>query len=95
MCWVGSMCEFKFCRGSGACFLSETSPCPGKCPNARPGHAAEAADRAGLSYKGFLDRDFVLAALGDEKRRDVETVRGLPHGPVARPTHGERIYRVA
>jgi len=77
------------------CFLSETSPCPGKCPNASPGHAAEAADRAGLSYKGFLDRDFVLAALGDEGRRDVEIVRGLPHGPVARPLRGERIYRVA
>ena len=95
MCWVGSMCEFKFCRSSGACFLNETSPCPGKCPGSRSGRAAEAAARVGLSYKGFLDRDFVLAALGDEGVPGVETVRSLPQAPFATSLPRNRVYRAA
>lgn len=59
------MCEFKFCRGRGACFLSQSSPCPGKCPGiSADGAASEAARRIGLKYEGFLDRDFVIEALG-------------------------------
>lgn len=59
------MCEFKFCRGAGACFLKDVSPCPGKCATAsRPGRVRVTSRDLGLRYDGFLDRDFVIEALG-------------------------------
>ena len=54
------MCEFKFCRGSGTCFLSKTSPCAGfeasRSTRDRPRSIR-------MRYEGFLDQDALLDAL--------------------------------
>ena len=61
------MCEFKYCRGTGSCFLSKTSPCPGfaaandtKTKSERPQSRARSV---GLRYEGFLDHDELMGVL--------------------------------
>ena len=61
------MCEFKYCRGTGTCFLSKTSPCPGfEAANAPEAEAPRAKSRTrsvGLRYEGFLDHDELMTVL--------------------------------
>ncbi|NNE80487.1 MAG: hypothetical protein HKN18_09465 [Silicimonas sp.] len=58
------MCEFKYCRGSGACFLNGSSPCPSRADSCQLGGQTTRAVRSlGLRYDGFLDRDDLIAAL--------------------------------
>ena len=61
------MCEFKYCRGSGTCFLSKTSPCPGfDAANDKPKQKSRPTSRvrtAGLRYEGFLDHDELMGVL--------------------------------
>ncbi len=60
-----SMCEFKYCDSEKGCFLNQSSPCPGKCKSAgKHGLVQAAASAANLKYDGFLDRDFMIEALG-------------------------------
>lgn len=54
------MCEFKYCRGSGICFLSKTSPCAG-FEGAKPAKDRPRSIR--MRYEGFLDQDELLAVL--------------------------------
>ena len=60
------MCEFKYCRGSGTCFLSKTSPCPGFEAANAPEDATRPKSRVrtmGLRYEGFLDHDELMNVL--------------------------------
>lgn len=58
------MCEFKYCRVKGVCFLRESSPCPDRAKNSQPqGLAMRTVRSLGLKYDGFLDLDALIAAL--------------------------------
>lgn len=61
------MCEFKNCAGAHACLLRETSPCPDSFVAERK--AVDVVGRLGLSGKGFLDRDDLIASLKLDKLR--------------------------
>ena len=60
---VMPMCTFKFCKQSGKCFLSKSSPCPKPLQvvdsNRRLKKANTPAQRSQLRYNGFLDRGFI------------------------------------
>ena len=61
------MCEFKYCRGTGTCFLSKTSPCSGFA--AETGETAPKKDRprsVRMSYAGFLDHEELMDVLEAE-----------------------------
>ena len=74
------MCEFKFCRGSGTCFLSKTSPCAG-FEASQPKRDRPRSIR--MRYEGFLDQDALLAVL--EPANDTAQVRE----PVAENASGK------
>lgn len=59
------MCEFKNCAGAHVCLLRKTSPCPDSFPDERK--AVDKVGRLGLSGKGFLDRDDLIASLKLDK----------------------------
>jgi len=61
------MCEFKNCAGAHACFLRKSSPCPDSYVSRRKG--VDAVCRLGLSGKGFLDRDEMIASLKLDRLR--------------------------
>jgi len=59
------MCKFKSCGGRHDCLLSKSSPCEGTCPGLADGPSRRVTSRnGGVSYKGFLEWDFVIDALG-------------------------------
>lgn len=63
------MCEFKNCPGVHACLLRKSSPCPGAVQSAPKGNSSR---RAGVSQKGFLNRDALFAVLGQEARAEMD-----------------------
>lgn len=68
------MCEFKYCRGTGTCFLSKTSPCAGF--EAETNSTIEKKERprsVRMSYPGFLDHEELLDVL--EAAPDAEASR--------------------
>ena len=50
------MCEFKYCKGTGSCFLSKTSPCAGKTVSKAPAEPVRGRS-VRTSYAGFLDHN--------------------------------------
>lgn len=56
------MCEFKFCRGSGTCFLNKTSPCVGFDTGGKV-RTKNRSQSIRLRYDGFLDQDTLLDVL--------------------------------
>ena len=70
------MCEFKNCPGLQSCLLRRSSPCPGAV---REASKTRSSRHAGLSDKGFLNRDALIAALrmdvsSDDKERSAEVI---------------------
>ena len=58
------MCEFKYCRVKGMCFLRKSSPCPARANNSQPpGLAMRTVQSLRLKYDGFLDLDALIAVL--------------------------------
>ncbi len=61
------MCEFKYCRGTGTCFLSKTSPCTG-FEASSPSKDRPRSIR--MRYDGFLDQDTLLDVLEPSTARN-------------------------
>ena len=76
------MCEFKYCRGTGKCFLSKTSPCSGfdKKSDAPKPEKKSRPRSVRTSYAGFLDHDELIDILemaDDPKPAEPRRARGL------------------
>lgn len=66
------MCEFKFCKSKGKCFLADVSPCPGmKNANSKLGQQPKHSfmRSLNLSYDGFLEPDPLIDALAEAEMR--------------------------
>ena len=63
--WLVDMCEFKYCRGTGTCFLSKTSPCAGFKSEEKSQRPEKNSRPRSLrvSYAGFLDHDELIDIL--------------------------------
>ena len=63
------MCEFKYCKSKGKCFLADVSPCPGMrnkkndTPLLQSKHSVMRS--LNMSYDGFLEPDPLIDALAD------------------------------
>ena len=75
------MCEFKYCRGTGSCFLSKTSPCAGfKSETEAPKSEVKSRPRSvRVSYAGFLDHEELIDILdmADEPKPEPRSGRGF------------------
>ena len=75
------MCEFKYCRGTGTCFLSKTSPCAGFKPEAEaPKTETKSRPRSvRVSYAGFLDHEELIDILemAEEPKVEQRPTRGF------------------
>ena len=81
------MCEFKFCRGSGTCFLSKTSPCAG-FEKSKPAKDRPRSIR--MRYEGFLDQDELLAVLEPTK---TEVRAEERHETIEKLVEEDKVYR--
>lgn len=74
------MCKFKYCRGTGTCFLSKTSPCAGFVSSSNSKGRPRSIR---MRYEGFLDQDMLLDVLEHSDAQDhakdkpVENPKGL------------------
>lgn len=57
------MCEFKYCRGTGTCFLSKTSPCAGFKSKDDETQKRGRVNSVRVSYPGFLDHGELMDML--------------------------------
>ena len=57
------MCEFKYCQGTGKCFLSKTSPCAGFEADNDNAPKKERPRSVRMSYPGFLDHEELMDVL--------------------------------
>ena len=74
------MCEFKYCRGTGTCFLSKTSPCAGFRGKDDETQKKDRVNSVRVSYAGFLDHGELIDILemaDQTKMPEPEEKRGL------------------
>lgn len=81
------MCEFKYCQGSGICFLSKTSPCAG-FEKTKPAKDRPRSIR--MRYEGFLDQDELLAVLEPANAKVQDEER---HETIGRLVREDEYYR--
>ncbi len=71
------MCEFKYCQGTGKCFLSKTSPCAGFQAEIDDIQKKERPRSVRMSYQGFLDHEELLDVLEAAPEEDNSRLGGI------------------
>lgn len=71
------MCEFKYCQGTGKCFLSATSPCAGFEAQNDNTRQQSRPRSVRMSYPGFLDHQELLDVLEAAPQADSGRMGGI------------------
>jgi hypothetical protein len=80
------MCEFKYCRGTGNCFLSKTSPCADLKSKEDETQNEDRVNSVRVSYPGFLNPNelFDILDLADEASMATPKRKRGAFGPAPR-----------